>query len=261
VTRHASLFVAAALLGACGAMRTPRAVAPLRSRLRVSRVAMSSGPAAEGAEQPAVAPAADADTERTRAELKAELLEVIAPLGAGFDSTEEDRAEVLEIVSELEMINPIARPLEDDAIVGYWKLIYTSSPSVRNVCGVMGINQWFKNARMTSFVEDRRRSPNYVRYIEQVEFPGLLAKAVGNIAVAEGFWTQQDEEPNTMVTDCTKVAIGPMKYDSDQWQSLRCLMVQEVTYLDGEIRVQHGLVPNIIFVFQKLPPGAKVEGI
>ncbi|KAG8471031.1 hypothetical protein KFE25_009452 [Diacronema lutheri] len=208
----------------------------------------------------AVAPASADDAARARAELKAELLEVVQPLGCGFDSTQEQRDEVLEIVTELEALNPTKRPLESDVVVGMWDLVYTSSPSVRNVQGVMGVNQWFKGARMTSFVQDVRREPNYIRYIEKVQFPSLLSRMVGNVAVAEGFWTQQDEEPDTMVTDATKVTIGPMKYDSEQWQSLRCLMIQELTYCDDEVRIQHGLVPNIIWVFRKLPPGAVVEG-
>jgi hypothetical protein len=232
------------------------ATVPVR-RQWASRVAMSSSPAPAGA--PGAAAAA-ADGDAARAELKAELLEVIAPLGKGFDSTQEQRDEVFEIIEELEALNPIARTLESEAIVGLWELIYTSSPSVRNVCGVMGVNQWFKNARMTSFVQDVRREPNYIRYIEAVEFPGLLSKMVGNVAVAEGFWTQQEDEPNTMVTDANKVSIGPMKYDSDQWSSLRCLMVQDVRYNDGDVRVQHGLVNNIVFVFKKLPVGTKMEG-
>jgi hypothetical protein len=238
----------------------PRTPAPV-SRLWTSRVAMSTPPQpGTETETVASAPLSAADSESARAELKAELFEVIAPLAIGFDSNEEQRNEVFEIVEELEALNPIARPLESDAISGMWSLIYTSSPSVRNVKGVMGINQWFKDARMSSFVHDMRREPNYMRYIEAVQFPGLVAKAIGNIAVAEGFWTQQEDEPNTMVTDANKVAIGPMKFDSDQWQSLRCLMIQDITYLDDELRIQHGLVPSIIFIFKKLPPGTVVQG-
>lgn len=248
-----SAHAAALLLAYCGcALGVARPAAPARRQWTL-RVAMSTG-------SEAAAPRSADDAERARAELKAELLEVVAPLGCGFDSTQEQRDEVLEIVEELDALNPIKLPLENDKVVGMWDLIYTSSPSVRNVQGVMGVNQWFKGARMTSFIQDVRREPNYIRYIEKVQFPDLLSKMVGNTAVAEGFWTQQEEEPDTMVTDATKVTIGPMKYDSEQWQSLRCLMIQYVTYLDDDIRIQHGLVPNIVWVFKRVPAGTAIEG-
>lgn len=246
-------LLAFGLVSAAGMVADSRLASPRVSPLR--RVALARQPT--GMQRMCASPAAPepqvGDEAATRKELKGELREVVAPLRVGFDATPEQQSEVLEIVEELETFNPTPEPLKSPGIAGKWNLIYTSSPSVRGVQGVMGVNQWFRDASMTGFVQDVRIEPNYMKYVETVEFPGLVASMVGNVAVAEGFWTIMEDEPNTMVTDANKVTVGPMKYDSDQWQSLRCLMIQDVTYLDEDLRIQHGLVPNIIFVFERMP--------
>ena len=100
------------------------------------------------------APVAD-DEELTPADLKAELLDLLAELPSrGLNAPEEDVEDVLEIIEELEPFNPWPEFARSPAFGGTWRLLYTTSRIFHTNMGLMA----------------------YSRDVDGVETPELLMK-------------------------------------------------------------------------------------
>ncbi|KAK8950755.1 hypothetical protein KSP39_PZI003388 [Platanthera zijinensis] len=67
---------------------------------------------------------------KSREDLKEELMEAIAPLDRGSESSFEDQERVDEIARELEAVNPTKEPLKSNYLNGKWELLYTTSRSI-----------------------------------------------------------------------------------------------------------------------------------
>ncbi|XP_020584571.1 probable plastid-lipid-associated protein 4, chloroplastic [Phalaenopsis equestris] len=67
---------------------------------------------------------------KSREDVKQELLKAIAELDRGADATSEDQERVEQIARQLEEVNPIGAPLKSDLLNGKWELLYTTSRSI-----------------------------------------------------------------------------------------------------------------------------------
>jgi len=64
----------------------------------------------------------------TNDDLKNILLDTVLPTNRGFDASSEVRAEVNELIAQLEAANPTASPTQELALIeGTWRLVYTSN--------------------------------------------------------------------------------------------------------------------------------------
>ena len=59
-----------------------------------------------------------------------QLLEAIAQVDRGSSATDEDKAEIEDLIQILEKTNPNKKSLQADEINGKWKLLYTTSESI-----------------------------------------------------------------------------------------------------------------------------------
>lgn len=60
----------------------------------------------------------------------AQLLERIRPLNRGAAASDEDKAEVDTLATQLEKLNPNPKPLTGGVVDGAWELQYTTSSSI-----------------------------------------------------------------------------------------------------------------------------------
>ncbi|KAI0507550.1 hypothetical protein KFK09_013676 [Dendrobium nobile] len=67
---------------------------------------------------------------KSRDDVKQELLKAIAELDRGAEATSEEQERVDQIARELEAVNPITEPLKSDLLNGKWELLYTTSKSI-----------------------------------------------------------------------------------------------------------------------------------
>lgn len=68
----------------------------------------------------------------TRTSLTTKLVQLCAVTSRGDCATEGQRAQIEDISSQLEELNPTNQPVDTDLIDGYWNLLYSPAPLTRN---------------------------------------------------------------------------------------------------------------------------------
>ncbi|KAG1659090.1 hypothetical protein FOA52_013736 [Chlamydomonas sp. UWO 241] len=114
------------------AMRAPQVVRPARAS-HVLRAA-SAEPAADSEGFYEAVSSVMGSTEMSLADLKAALLDSFYGTERGLSARSEVRAEINELISQLEAKNPVPNPTETlEKLSGEWKLVYTSNSELMAV--------------------------------------------------------------------------------------------------------------------------------
>ena len=111
-----------------------------------SRSARGAGRASGGASDPAVLPAQASSYsytsyEMTAEDIKAALLDSAFGTGLGWSASSQTRAEINELIAQLEAKNPTPSPNDAEAaelLGGSWKLVYTSNSELLPILAVGG---------------------------------------------------------------------------------------------------------------------------
>ncbi|KAI3448316.1 hypothetical protein Pfo_004981 [Paulownia fortunei] len=167
--------------------------------------------------------------------IKEELLEAIAPLDRGAETTPEDQQTIDQIARKLEAVNQTKEPLKSNLLNGKWELIYTTSQSILQT-----------------------KRPKFLRSRTNYQAINVDTLRAQNMESAPFF--------NQVTADLTplnakKVAV---KFDFFKLGGLipvkapeRARGELEITYLDEELRVSRGDKGNI-FILKMVDPSYRV---
>lgn len=158
---------------------------------------------------------------------KQELFEKIAPLSRGATATEADKAEVDDLASKLEGLNPTPRPLASSLINGSWELLYTTSASI------LGLSK-----------------PPFLRpsgkIFQVIDAPNLKARNIETAPlynqVSANLISIDDETVAVLFEEFRIFNLIPVKAPASARGEL------SVTYLDEELRISRGDKGNLFIL-------------
>mmetsp|Transcript_13982 Transcript_13982/g.13496 ORF Transcript_13982/g.13496 Transcript_13982/m.13496 type:complete len:534 (+) Transcript_13982:949-2550(+) len=143
-------------------------------------------------------------------------------------------------------------------VCGTWRLMYTNSEMFEFYHGVTG----FANVLPTSKFEDLNVQYRSDGYLNEAEYFEKLSTPLGDLdATVYSTWDLMKEmsfmtNENSIVlrSYCTKVTAGPMEYEAQEnWKSLRTLSMNELMYVDENIKIMRNCgALRIYFIYEKI---------
>ncbi|MBE9138557.1 PAP/fibrillin family protein [Nodosilinea sp. LEGE 07088] len=194
---------------------------------------------------------------------KAELLDAVASVNRGINTTPDDRTAIQAAATTLEGRNPTPDPLQATALLdGDWRLLYTTSQELLNIDRI-------PLASLGPIYQCLRLAENRVYNIAEIQGPPLLSGLVSVVASLEPVSTQRVNVRFERGVVGLQTALG---YQSPS-QLIQALQTTpkfsllrgidfainrdrsagwlEITYLDDDLRIGRGNQGSL-FVLQKV---------
>ena len=200
-------------------------------------------------------------------ELKDELLSLLADQpDRGIGSSAEDAEDLLEIVDDLEPLNPQPDWSNSALFPGRWRLAYTSSKGYQGNLGLTGYGKEFETMSTPETLMRVSKSPRIVVYEEALRYDegspnfsdrARLAALTGDMfgtpekLVVEGAWRATYDGAMAVIVD--RLVAGERSWEpaDKQAKAIRVLAACTPVFLDETILCMRSTLPEVIFVFTR----------
>jgi len=199
------------------------------------------------------------DDSQTLPELKEELLDLLAEIpNRGLDASAEDMEDVLEIVAELEELNPCPDWALAPQLGGRWRLRYTSSKTFKNNQGLTGYARDMTGVETPELFMTIRTDYRLLTYEEPLKLQdGSLAAMLGKFAgaesiVAECTWMASSTNGFAVTTSMMNVGGRTWEPADRQDKAIRTMGAGTPAFLDESLFVLRAQLPGVLFIFERV---------
>lgn len=184
-------------------------------------------------------------------------------LPCGLECTEQEQAQILQLVNELEMepqnvCLSKGGQIQMDDLAGSWDLLYTSSGMMKFNKGLTGLGGTFPSGRFGG-LRQNLIATKYITDVEYIERIEVVPEQNSFDAIVNGDWELKSSvslftgAPSTIISvEPEKVMYGPTTTRADHWKSVRSMNLLDLSYLDEDLRIMRGNTStDTLFIFRR----------